>query len=127
MGRADKTDLSVLIFGTKLRNPLILASGITSGTKDSLETAAKNGAGAVTTKSTTLLPRKGHETPVLSETPSGFINAVGITNPGIDAAIKEFSGWNEEKSNVPLIFNIAGKDVEEFRAIAERVGAAIKG
>lgn len=127
MGRADTAELSVRVFGTKLRNPLILASGITSGTKDSLETAAKNGAGAVTTKSTTLLPRKGHETPVLSETPSGFINAVGITNPGIDAALSEFSGWNEAKSDVPLIFNIVGKDVEEFQAIAQKVEAAITG
>ncbi|MEK6979550.1 MAG: dihydroorotate dehydrogenase [Candidatus Micrarchaeota archaeon] len=120
-------DLSVHVFGTKLRNPLILASGITSGTKNSLETAAKNGVGAVTTKSTTLLPRKGHETPVLSETPSGFINAVGITNPGIGAAISEFSDWDVAKAGAPLIFNIAGKDVEEFRAIAEKIKSAIAG
>ena len=44
MRRVDASNLSVRVFGTELRNPLILASGVVSGTKGSLETAAKNGA-----------------------------------------------------------------------------------
>jgi len=111
-------EISTELFGLKLKNPTILASGITDVTKKALERAVENGAGAVTTKSTTLELRKGHNPPILAETPSGFINAVGISNPGIDGAIEEFSGWTKE---APLIFNIAGKDVQEITAMAEKI------
>ncbi len=111
-------DISTEIAGLKLGNPTILASGILGVTKKALEQAVKNGIGAATTKSVTVEPRKGHETPVIVETPSGFLNAVGISNPGIDEAIKEFSGW---ESNVPLIFNLAGKNADELSLMAKKI------
>jgi len=121
-------DISVNLMGMKMKNPVILASGIADVTKKSLETAVRNGAGAVTTKSITLEPRKGHETPAMVRTNSGFLNAIGIANPGIDEAVVEFSGWDgagtKEKAGAPLIFNIAGKDVNEFRAITEKLSSS---
>ncbi|MFA6531230.1 MAG: dihydroorotate dehydrogenase [Candidatus Micrarchaeia archaeon] len=111
-------DISVSIAGLKMKNPTVLASGVTDVTKKALENAAGNGAGAVTTKSISLEPRKGHNTPILAETPSGFINAVGLANPGIEEALKEFGGW---KSDAPLILNVVGKDAGEFSLLAEKI------
>jgi dihydroorotate dehydrogenase (NAD+) catalytic subunit len=111
-------DVSVDLCGLKLKNPTILASGITDVTKNALAHAAKNGAGAVTTKSITTELRKGHSNPIIAETASGFINAVGIANPGLDNALVEFNGW---RKNEPLILNIVGKDAEEFGAMATKI------
>ncbi len=113
-----QVDISTEIAGLKLERPIVLASGILGVTKKALEQAVKNGAGAATTKSVTVEPRKGHETPVIVETPSGFLNAVGISNPGIDEAIKEFSGWD---SKAPLIFNLAGKNADELSLMARKI------
>jgi dihydroorotate dehydrogenase (NAD+) catalytic subunit len=114
-------DISTELAGLKLGNPTILASGILGVTKKELEQCVKNGVGAATTKSVTIEPRKGHETPVIVETPSGFLNAVGISNAGIDEAIKEFSGW---KSKSPLIFNIAGKNADELSSMAKKISSS---
>jgi dihydroorotate dehydrogenase (NAD+) catalytic subunit len=111
-------DISVSIGNVRLKNPTILASGIADVTKKSLERAVRDGAGAVTTKSITLEPRKGHGTPVLAETPCGFLNAIGIANPGIDTGIREFSGWDLD---APLIFNVACKNADELSQMVGKI------
>ncbi|MBI2079477.1 dihydroorotate dehydrogenase [Candidatus Micrarchaeota archaeon] len=115
--------LSVELASLKLENPTILASGIIGVTKGSLEGAVQNGAAAVTTKSISIEPRKGHETPIMVETDAGFLNAVGYTNPGIYSAIEEFSDW---KSKAPLILSLVGKDETEYSVLAEKIRSAQK-
>ena len=77
------------------KNPLFLASGIQS--QSQFRRSLQNGAGAVICKSLTLEEHKGHETPMV-ETNGGFLNAVGYSNPGIDAGLEEFNGWNKLES-----------------------------
>lgn len=110
--------LSIELCGMKLKNPLILASGVCDVTKQSMERVAKDGAGAVTTKSITPEPRAGHPTPIIAQTECGFLNAVGYANPGIEDALKEFSGWG---IRAPLIFSITGKNAGEFSALTEKI------
>jgi len=106
------------MFGKKLKNPLVLASGILGVTKASLETACENGCGAVTTKTLTLEPRKGHEGPNIVETECGLLNAMGYPNPGIAEGVGEFSGWKRTEA---LIVSITGKDANEFGMLAEKI------
>jgi dihydroorotate dehydrogenase (NAD+) catalytic subunit len=108
-------------FGRKLKNPVILASGVLGMTKASLERACEDGCGAVTTKSLTLEPKKGHEGPNIAETECGFLNAMGYPNPGIEDGLKEYSGWSR---NEALIISIVGKDAREFAELAGKVEAA---
>ena len=61
-------DLSIELFGYKLKSPTVLASGILGTTRDLLKTACQNGAGAVTIKSISEEPRKGM--PILLFLPS---------------------------------------------------------
>ena len=104
-----------------MKNPLMLASGILGVTKAELEAVAQNGAGAVTAKSLSLEPRKGHETPIIVETECGMLNAVGYSNPGIDEGIREFSDWDRSE---PLVLSITGKDEKEFATLAARIEEA---
>jgi dihydroorotate dehydrogenase (NAD+) catalytic subunit len=115
------TDLESIMFGKKLKNPLILASGILGMTREGLERICDNGAGGVTTKSLSTEPRAGHAGPNIVETETGLLNAMGYPNPGIEEGIKEFSGWKRDEA---LIVSIVGKDAKEFGELAARVEAA---
>jgi dihydroorotate dehydrogenase (NAD+) catalytic subunit len=111
------------LFGKALKNPVILASGVIGITKGSLEMACENGCGAVTAKSLTAEPRKGHEGPNIVETECGLLNAMGYPNPGIEAGLGEFGGWSREEA---LIISIVGKDAAGFGLLAGKVEAAGK-
>jgi dihydroorotate dehydrogenase (NAD+) catalytic subunit len=113
--------LETAIFGKKMKNPMILASGILGMTKASLETACDNGCGGVIAKSLTLEPRKGHEGPNIVETEAGMLNAMGYPNPGIELGLQEFGGWSRDEA---LIISIVGKDEAEFSQLAARVEEA---
>jgi len=115
--------LESVMFGKKLKNPMILASGILGMTRASLEAACENGCGAVTAKSLTPEPRKGHDGPNIVEVEGGLLNAMGYPNPGIDAGLKEFGGWKRSEA---LIISIVGKDKKEFAGLAEKVETARK-
>lgn len=114
------SELYVEFLGKQMKNPLILASGVLGVTRKSLESVAEKGAGAVTAKSFSLEARKGHETPIITETECGLLNAVGYSNPGIDAGLQEFSGW---KRNEPLIISLTAGNEKEFAQLAEKVDA----
>ncbi len=118
------TDLSCSLFGRNMKNPLVLASGVLGVTKAGLEGVAGGGAGAVTTKSLSVEPRRGHESPIIVETGCGLLNAVGYSNPGIDGGIAEFAGWERDE---PLIISIVGKDEKEFAALAAKIEEAKEG
>lgn len=105
-------DVSTELCGIKLKNPLVLASGILGVTKSSLKNAALNGAGAVTIKSVSIDPRKGHNCPILLTYEAGIMNAVGYSNPGFKAALDEFQRLDD--IDVPVIASIVGKDAGEF-------------
>jgi dihydroorotate dehydrogenase (NAD+) catalytic subunit len=110
------SDLTVSLFGKKLGNPLVLASGLLGVTKASLRNVAENGAGAVTMKSVSREPRKGHDSPILLADGGVVMNAVGYPNPGLEEAKREFSNLSE--IGVPVIASIIGKDAGEFEHMA---------
>jgi dihydroorotate dehydrogenase (NAD+) catalytic subunit len=111
------TELSVKLCGIVMRNPLILASGILGVTKASLKHIADNGAGAVTMKSISREPRKGHDPPIILTEGDVMINAVGYSNPGLAEAKKEFSGLSEV--GIPVIASIIGENAPEFAHMAK--------
>jgi dihydroorotate dehydrogenase (NAD+) catalytic subunit len=114
-------DIKVDLAGLKLNNPTILASGIMGSDKASLSKVASNGAGAVTIKSITLESRPGHPNPTVVQVESGFLNAVGYSNMGLENAKVEFAGVSGV--GAPAIASIVAKDVEEFRVLARELSA----
>lgn len=99
----------------KLRNPVLLASGVLGDTPEHLRTAYESGAGAVVTKSITLEPREGNPEPNVFKLGVGWIlNRVGLRNPGA-AAFADALG----NPDYPVIVSLAGSMPSDF---AEMVG-----
>lgn len=116
-------ELGVNLAGLNLRNPLVLASGIWGCAAETLVRAAAAGAGAVTSKSCSLQPRKGHPNPAVLPWQGGLINAVGLANPGAaeERAILRQAKQGLLPLGVPLIASIFGGTPEEYARAAEFV------
>ena len=96
----------------------MLAAGILGSTASSLNWAGRSGAGAVVTKSFGLNPNKGYANPTTVEVTGGVINAIGLSNPGVENFKNELEMLNK---SVPAIASIYGANPEEFSEIATRV------
>ncbi|NCB30175.1 MAG: dihydroorotate dehydrogenase [Clostridia bacterium] len=112
-------DLSVNIGGITLKAPVTTASG-TFSPRESSQFYDISKLGAVTTKGVSTEPWEGNETPRIAETYGGMLNAVGLQNPGIDAYIQTELPYLE-RFNVPVIANVAGHTVWEYRQVVERL------
>ncbi|MDR2471270.1 MAG: dihydroorotate dehydrogenase [Treponema sp.] len=106
-------DISVVIAGVRLRNPVIAASG-TFGYggeyQGLLDCAALGG---ICTKGLTLEPRRGNTGTRLHETPSGLMNSIGLENPGIPAFIEEELP-RLRKLGPAVIANLSGSTLDEY-------------
>ena len=115
--------LAVQIAGLALESPLVLASGVLGTTAASLRRVAQAGAGAVTTKSCSLAARPGHPAPCVLPWPGGLINAVGLSNPGVEAELEELAEYRRTCAT-PLFVSIFAGSADEFGRLARRVAAA---
>jgi dihydroorotate dehydrogenase (NAD+) catalytic subunit len=113
-------DLSVSLAGAHMANPITTASGCFASGQEIDRFFDIAELGAIVCKSITLEPREGLMTPRMHETPSGMLNAIGLQNPGVDAWIEQDLPWLQDKG-VPVIVSIAGKTVDEFRIVAEKL------
>jgi len=111
------TTLTTKIANLKLRNPVMSAAGILGMTASSLLNLAKAGAGAVVTKSISLKPCIGYSNPTIVQANCGFINAMGLPNPGIDAFKEEIRQYKAE-TNVPLIVSVYGFTPKEYAKVS---------
>lgn len=127
MGTGRSVDLSISLHGVRLANPLVLVSGIWGTQAELLVRAARGGAGAVTSKSCGLEPRAGHKNPTVLDWGHGLINAVGLTNPGVNQEVRELVQAREQLSplHVPLIASVFADSVEGFARVSELVSAAL--
>ena len=85
----------------------------------SMKRIINSGAGAIVTKSIGLEPRNGYPNPTVVELEHGFLNAMGLPNPGIEFFKEELKKL--KKSNVPIIGSIFGSNIKEFLKLAEKM------
>ena len=106
----------VSLVGIPMKTPLVLASGIWGSSADTMVRAARAGAGAVTSKSCSLDPRKGHPNPTVLDWGPGLINAVGLANPGAreESGVLARAKAQLAPLGVPLIASVYGHRVNEF-------------
>ncbi len=119
-------NLAVDLCGVRLRNPLVLASGIWGSCAETLVRVARAGAGAVTAKSCSVALRLGHPNPTVLAWEHGLINAVGLSNPGA-AAVREMARQAKRDLSalgVPLILSVFGGSPGEFAEAAAIVAEA---
>jgi dihydroorotate dehydrogenase (NAD+) catalytic subunit len=106
-----KPILSTAIGTLTLERPTILASGILGISLDVFERLYHAGAGAVVTKSLSKEPWDGYANPtIFSVKGGGWLNAVGLANPGATNFAKMISSNNE----VPIIVSLVGSAEDDF-------------
>ncbi len=112
-------NLTTNLAGIKLRNPTMLSSGVLGISSSLLQRIYESGAGCVVTKSIGPEARSGYPNPCIVEVSSGYINAMGLPNPGIDDFLEEIIEL--KKLKIPTIVSIFGSDETSFAEIAQQV------
>lgn len=89
----------------------MLASGILGISQSVFERLYDENIGAVVTKSISVNPMKGYPNPTIIPLGGGsYLNAVGLSNPGVAAFSKELS----ENRNIPIMISLVGSSEKEF-------------
>jgi dihydroorotate dehydrogenase (NAD+) catalytic subunit len=104
-----------------MKNPVMTASGTFGYAREFEQYMDLNRLGALVVKTITRLPRAGNPPPRIVETPAGMLNAIGLQNVGIEAFIREKLPYLR-RLEPPLIVNVAGESVEDFRDLTKRIG-----
>lgn len=103
--------LDVSVGTMNIKTPTILASGILGISLDVFTRLHRSGAGAVVTKSLSKEPWEGYPNPtIVSLGNGGWINAVGLSNPGA----ANFAKMIETNKDVPIIVSLVGSVEEDF-------------
>ena len=116
----DQVNLSVDIAGVKLANPLMTCSGTCGYATEYADIVDLGQLGAFVTKSITAQPRTGNDYPRVVETRAGMLNAIGLANVGLEAFLTEKVPLLESLG-VPIFVNVAGREIADYVAVAERL------
>ena len=115
------SDMRVNLCGVTLKNPVIAASGTFGYGMEYNEFYPISRLGGISCKGTAIEEWKGNPTPRIAETPAGMLNSVGLQNPGVDALLNIYLPWLKGQ-DIVVIANAAGHSLEEYCAVAERLG-----
>lgn len=121
MDTNDKNyNLSVKLDKIHLRNPTMLASGILGISQSIFERLYLENIGAIVTKSISVKPMKGYPNPTVIPLGGGsYLNAVGLSNPGVDAFSRELSN----NKIVPIFISLVGSSEKEFSKMVKAFDA----
>ena len=101
----------------QLERPVMLASGILGISLDVFNRLYRSGAGAVVSKSLSTEPWDGYPNPtIFSVNGGGWINAVGLSNPGAP----NFAKMIESNKDVPIIISLVGSIPEDFEMMVKQ-------
>lgn len=103
-------DISTSVGPIVLERPTMLASGILGISLDVFGRLYKEGAGALVTKSLSKEPWDGYTNPTIIGLGNGYLNAVGLSNPGAPYFAKMLSS----NQTIPIIVSLVGSIAEDF-------------
>lgn len=107
--------LKTNICGVEFRNPLMLAAGIMGSNASSMNWILKSGAAGVVSKSFSLNPHPGYVNPTTVAVEGGIINAIGLSNPGVENFKEELKRIDRDDNVV--IASIYGATPDEFSTL----------
>ena len=115
------SDISTRLGEWVLDNPVIPASGTFGFGQEFAKLYDINVLGSFSFKGTTKEARFGNPTPRIAECTSGMINSVGLANPGVEAVITEELPKLKKIFHKPVIANISGFSIDEYKYCCERI------
>lgn len=108
--------LSIDLAGIPLRNPLLLASGFLGISQRVFNRLYNDGLGAIVSKSISVSPLEGYKGPtVVYLGEKGYLNAVGLANPGSDVFAHEIMN-----NQIPLVVSIVGSSQSDFQKLINK-------
>lgn len=108
--------------GLKLRSPTMNASGVLGMSVPVLQRVYDAGVGAVVTKSLGPQARDGHHNPTLVEVEGGFLNSMGLPNPGVGYFIDEIRELKH--LGIPVVASFFASTLKEFSESARSLTEA---
>ncbi len=111
------------LLNRKLANPAVLASGILGTAALLLKYVEECGAGALTTKSCNLRGREGFQNPTVVSTEHFMLNAVGLSNPGVEEE-QETVRALKKKTKAPIIGSVFESAPETFAEVTSKLAEA---
>ncbi len=118
--RGPHLDLRVNIGSLVLQNPVMTASGTFGYAREFEPLVNLHRLGAIIVKGISLAPRQGNPPQRIVETACGMLNAIGLQNVGVERFLNEKMPYLRGL-DVPVIVNILGDTVEEYRQLTERL------
>ena len=98
----------------------MLASGILGISQSIFERLYHENIGAVVTKSISVSPMKGYPNPTVIPLGGGsYLNAVGLSNPGVDAFSRELS----RNKDTPIFISLVGSSEKDFSKMVKTFDA----
>ena len=122
-GVAALPDLAVDVAGIRCAHPVWTASGCCGYGHELAALYPLRELGAICVKGTALTAWTGNPGPRVAETPAGMLNAIGLQNPGVEHLLREDLPWLAAQG-ANVVVNVVGRTVEEYAAVARRLGAA---
>jgi dihydroorotate dehydrogenase (NAD+) catalytic subunit len=113
------TNLKIKFCGVSFSNPLILPSGIITEIPEHAK-AVEAGVGGITTKSLTVELREGHPQPRIVKFEHGYLNSVGLRNPGIIEGTEQIAQLLK-KVKVPVIVSLFATDIKDFQKLVSAI------
>ncbi len=110
--------LEIQIGSLRLKNPVMPASGTFGYGEEFAGLINLNELGAIVSKAVSVEPRHGNPPPRLVELKSSLLNSIGLQNPGAGAFLEKKIPFLENCSP-PLIVNVVGDSIEEYREVVE--------
>ena len=102
------------------KEEFVLPSGIVASTPDIIKRVAEiEELGVITTKSIGSAERDGYKEPIIAGVGGSLVNAVGLSNPGLDAHLEEIK--NVYPLGKVLMTSIFGGTAGEFAELASKV------
>src|SRR5690625_839813 len=111
------SQLAIHLPGLSLKNPVMPASGCFAFGRQYKQFYDLSKLGAIIMKAATGEERLGNPTLWVTETASGMLNAIGLQNPGVEKIVKTEVPFLKQ-FNIPIIANVAGSTVEEYKKVA---------
>lgn len=113
-------NLTVTLFRSILKNPVMNASGTLGYGKEIEPLWGIETLGAYVTKGLSAKPHHGNPTPRVWEERNGMLNSIGLQNVGVERFFEEYFPYFKKK-NTPVVVNFFGFSEDEYLECASMI------